>query len=96
MPTLPQKDENALPAGTEVLLSELRRLTTGRIHSPCHQAARECLTVLEQHAEERDYNRTLLLPASEETDPETLLRATHWRVEAGPVGLLRASSEETR
>ena len=80
--------------GDSRAIEPVRRLTTGRKNRLYHQPARECLAVLEQHSPDRDYNRTLLLPASEEADTETLLRAANWQAEAQPEQLLRAALDE--
>ena len=82
--------------GDSRAIGPVRRLTTGKRHQRYHQAAQECLAVLEQHGEERDHNRFLLLPASVETSKETLLRATIPQIETQPELLLRASSGEER
>jgi hypothetical protein len=81
--------------GDSRAIEPVRRLTTGRSNA-CRQAAQECLAVLEQHGEERDHHRFLLLPASVETGKETLLRATVPQVETQPELLLRVAPEEGR
>ncbi|MCW3052528.1 MAG: hypothetical protein JWN14_1698 [Chthonomonadales bacterium] len=77
-------------------IDPVRRLTTGRNNRLVHQAARECLAILEQHSADREYSRTLLLPIAEEANTEMLLRATHWQAETPSELLLRAVTEETR
>jgi hypothetical protein len=77
-------------------IEPVRRLTTGRSNARYHQAAQECLAVLEQHGEERDHNRFLLLPSSVEVGKETLLRPTIPQAELQPELLLRATTEKER
>lgn len=77
-------------------IEPVRRLTTGRHNRLYHQAAQQCLTVLEQQGEERDYHRSLLLPSSLGTAHETLLRPTIPKPEAQPELLLRAVAEKER
>jgi hypothetical protein len=82
--------------GDSRAIEPVRRLTTGRRNRLYHQAAQRCLDVLEQQGEERDYNRSLLLPASLETGKETLLRPTVQNTETQPELLLRAVGDEER
>jgi hypothetical protein len=72
----------------------VRRLTTGFNNLPYHQAARECLAVLEQQGEARDQDRFLLLPSSVEVGKETLLRPTIPQAELQPELLPRAATEK--
>jgi hypothetical protein len=82
--------------GDSRAIEPVRRLTTGRSNHQYRQAARECLTVLEQYGEERDRDRFLLLPSSVEVGKETLLRATIPEIETQPALLLRAVRGEER
>lgn len=82
--------------GDRRAIEPVRRLTNGRGNRRYHQAAQECLAFLEQHASERDYNRTLLLPASVGVGEETLLRPTMPQAEVQPELLLRAVIDKER
>lgn len=83
--------------GDSRAIEPVRRLTVGKDNRRYHQAAQECLAVLEQQGEERDYRRSLLLPSSPEASKETLLRPTTQNPEAQPEQLLRTvMGEETR
>lgn len=80
--------------GDSRAIEPVRCLTTGSSNRRYHQAARECLAVLEQQGEARDYNRSLLSPSSLEAGKETLLRPTAHQTEMHPEMLLRASAEK--
>jgi len=82
--------------GDSRAIEPVKRLTTGRGNWRYHKAAQECLRYLEQHGEERNQNRSLLLPSSLETGPDTLLRAANRQAEAQPEQLLRAAIDEER
>ncbi|MCW3098463.1 MAG: hypothetical protein JWL77_4081 [Chthonomonadaceae bacterium] len=77
--------------GDSRALEPVRRLTQGGLNRRYHQAAKECLSILEQHGEERDHNRFLLLPSSAENSQEMLLRPVTAQVETQPELLLRAT-----
>jgi hypothetical protein len=80
--------------GDSRAIESVQSLTTGKTNRLYHQVARECLIALKQHGEERERNRSLLLPSSLEAGPETLLRATTWKEEAQPNQLLRAATHQ--
>jgi hypothetical protein len=82
--------------GDSRAIEPVRRLTTGRLNQRYHQAAKECLSILEQRGEERDHNRFLLLPSSAENSQGTLLRAAAAQAETQPELLLRAANSEER
>jgi len=97
MPELPLAILKALEQiGDSRAIEPVKRLTTGRGNWRYHKAAQECLKYLEQHGEERNRNRSLLLPSSLETGPKTLLRAVNRQAEAQPDQLLRAAIDEER
>jgi hypothetical protein len=80
--------------GDSRAIEPVRRLTTGKRNILLHHAAQECLTVLEKQAEKREYDRSLLLPASTEGSKEILLRAAGGGVEMQPDLLLRAVADK--
>lgn len=81
--------------GDSRAIGPVRRLTTGRRNLLYHEAARECLAVLEKRSKKQDYHRTLLTPASE-APQETLLRAAALSETTPPEQLLRADTGENR
>lgn len=82
--------------GDSRVIGPVRCLTTGWVNRRYHQAARECLAVLEQHGEEWEHNRSLLLPSSVEAGKETLLRAAIPQSETQTEQLLWAATGEER
>ncbi|MCW3052527.1 MAG: hypothetical protein JWN14_1697 [Chthonomonadales bacterium] len=97
LPELPLAIVKALEQiGDSRAIEPVKRLTTGRGNWRYHKAAQECLRYLIQHGEERNQNRSLLLPSSLETEPETLLRAAKRQAEAQSEQLLRAAIDEER
>jgi len=97
MPELPLAILKTLEQiGDSRAIEPVKRLTTGRGNRRYHKAAQECLQYLEQHGEERNRNRSLLLPSSLETGPKMLLRAATRQAEAQPEQLLRAAIDEER
>ena len=80
--------------GDRRAVEPVKRLTTGRVNRRYHAAARECLSALERHGEERDYHRSLLLASSASAGTQTLLRAAVSQTEPQPELLLRASTEK--
>ena len=81
--------------GDSRAIEPVKRLTIGPNNQRYRQAAQECLTILEQHSDARDYNRTLLVPTSVEVaDTDTLLRATIPPREFQTELLLRAAASE--
>ncbi len=97
IPDLPLAVLKALEQiGDSRAIEPVKRLTMGRANRRYHQAAQECLRYFEHHGEERNHNRSLLLPSSPEAGAKTLLRAGTRRVEAQAEQLLRATKYEER
>jgi hypothetical protein len=82
--------------GDSRAIEPVRSLTKGKSNSLYHQAARECLAVLEERRVDRDRDRFLLLPSSVEAGKETLLRAASFQPETQTELLLRAATREER
>jgi len=80
--------------GDSRAIEPVKRLATGRINWRYQKAAQECLRYLVQHGEERNRNRSLLLPSSLKTEPEMLLRAANRQAVKQPEQLLRATIDE--
>jgi hypothetical protein len=80
--------------GDSRAVEPVKRLTTGAANRRYHRAAQECLACIEQNGGQRDYNRSLLLPASAEGGKESLLRPAGGQAKTQPELLLRAVQDE--
>ncbi len=80
--------------GASRAIGPVRLLTQGYFNRKFQQAAKQCLTQLEAHGEEREQTRLLLIPSAETAGRDTLLRAASGIGETKPEQLLRAAIGE--